>query len=547
MHLRQNFSVLRLAAVASALAASAWFAPGVGAQEDPPEPLRVIQVPAAESGPDEAQRQERLDALRSELQEVYEQLFELQVRYQSSGENAAVLDSLSAERERLRERVDLLSDRIGEENRLHRVAPPPAPRHGEADVYMLFEQLANPEHGIDTEQLGRILENRDGLGEVLAILGEQLKNLEVDVSDNRVRIDTGTGGKVSFAVPEELRKELSEGMREIGRELNRTLADSTGGATNWAQLIDQIPERFTQGWPDRRGKRRKVIAQSAFSMGNDFEVADDEMVQGDVLLIGADAYIAGEVQGNVYVLFGDVIVEEEGLIAGDAISVGGRVVMDDRAEILGRRLDFGDLGALAGGEHTSAGLSWALYGGRLLVLLALLLLVYALFGERMTHMVEDGSGHPGRNLISGMLWFTAIFGLFVVAAIGLAVSVIGIPVVLVLAAAMLLVSTMAYLVGCELVGRRLANLLRPDANSATGWTAALLGVGLFELPAIAVLVFGSAGIDQILMRPLTALELGVRFLALSIGFGAVVRTRIGRRSVEEGSGEPANDVVSASA
>lgn len=540
MHPRRIPSVLLMAATTSVLVAS-----GVQAQQAPPEPVRVMQVRPDDPGLDAEVRREELEELRAELQEVYERLFELQVRYQASGNDAAVLDSLSVEREELRARVDDLSDRIAVANRERRSTLPPAPRHGEADVYLLFEQLANPESGLDPQELGRIFESGEGIGEVLAIIGEQIKNMEVEISEDRVRIDTGTGGRFSIKVPEDLREELSAGMREIGRELNRGTADSNGGARNWANLIEQLPDRIAQGWPERRGSRRKVVAESAFSIGSDFEVADDEIVQGDVLLIGADAYVSGEVQGNVYVLFGDLLVEEQGLIAEDAISVGGRVLVDDRAEILGRRLDFGDLGGLVGGPGKRGGLAWALYAGRLLLLLALLLLVYALFGERMANMVESGAEQPGRTMISGAVWFTSVFGLFVLAAVGLAVSVIGIPVVLVLAAAMGLVCTMAYLAGCELVGRRLAELVRPGVGVTSGWLGAVLGVALFELPAIAGLILGTAGVDGLVLRPLTALEIVIRFLALSIGFGAVVHTRLGRRQPGPESIESGADAISA--
>jgi hypothetical protein len=399
---------------------------------------------------------------------------------------------------------------------------------------------------LDPEEIGRIFEDHDGLGEVLAIIGEQLKGLEVDISPDRVRIETDTGGKLSFTVPEELREELSAGMREIGRELNRGLADSSGGARNWATIIDELPDRIAQGRSDNRGRRRKIVAESVFSVGSDFEVGEDEIVQGDILLIGGDAYVAGEVQGNVYVVLGDVIVEDRGLIAEDAISVGGRVVVDDRAEILGRRLDFGDIRGLAGMSAAQGGLAWALYLGRLVVLLALLLLIYALFHERMAMMVDHGATHPGRTMLAGAVWFAGIFGLFVVAAVGLAVSVIGIPVVLVLAAAMGLVSTMAYLAGCALVGRRLFGLLRPSSEPVVGWQGAIMGVALFELPAVVVLVLGSVGADGMVVRPMTGLEIVVRFLALSLGFGAVVQTRLGRRRVVEDGPASPPEAVSAS-
>ena len=534
MRTRRVFIDLMIATIAFVMVAT-----GVNAQEPAPEPVRIIQVPIEPKA-----KQERLDQLRDELQEAYERLFELQVSYQASSDDAAALDSLAVEREALRTRVEELSVRLAEEKELEmraREATRAPRRNGEADLYVLFEELSQIE---GPEDVGRILEGQD-IGEVLAIIGKQLENLEIDVSSERVRIDTGTGGKISFSVPEELREELSQGMQEFGRGINRAFADSSLGARNWAEVLEQIPQG--RAWSERRSGRRKVIAESAFSMGNDFEVADDEIVQGDVLIVGADAYVSGEVQGNVYVLLGDLIVEERGLIAKDAISIGGRVLVDNRAEILGRRLDFGDVGDFTGAS-ASGGIAWAIYAGRLVVLVALLLLVYALFGDRMALMVEHGAVHPGRNVLSGAIWFTCIFGLFVIASVGLAVSVIGIPVVLVLTVAMGVVSMMAYLAGCELVGRRLVALFRPEGETPAGWKGAFLGVALFELPAIAVLVLTSAGVDGMVTRPLTGLEYIVRFLALCVGFGAVVATRLGRRRTTSMSAPVStDDVVSAGA
>jgi len=105
---------------------------------------------------------------------------------------------------------------------------------------------------------------------------------------------------------------------------------------------------------------------------------------------------------------------------------------------------------------------------------------------------------------------------------------------------------MAYLAGCELVGRRLFSLFRPHAEPAAGWQGAILGVALFELPAMAVLMLGTVDADGMITRPMTGLEMLVRFLALSLGFGAVVQTRLGRRPVVEERSDPAPEVISAS-
>ena len=110
----------------------------------------------------------------------------------------------------------------------------------------------------------------------------------------------------------------------------------------------------------------------------------------------------------------------------------------------------------------------------------------------------------------------------------------------------LTLSFLTLLAGCERGVRRLFSLFRPSSEPAAGWQGAILGVALFELPAVVVLLLGSFGVDGMITRPLTGLEIVVRFLALSLGFGAVVQTRLGRKRNVEASLGPAPEAVSAS-
>lgn len=516
--------------------ASLWFCLGVAtAALVVSVPSATSQTPPPPETPPGVEAPPRSDTER--LQELYRSLYELQLRLGRQNDASGTLDSLRAYRQELLEEIEEASERVARERgrRLGGDVPaPPRPRSGD-DISVLVEELGALGEDFDWEGLSSVLEgNTQSIGEGLALLGEQLRGLQVDVGPERVRIENDSGSRFTFTVPEEVRQDLSEGIREMGRELNRVLADSSRDEyrRNFEVILDELPEGLggaLSGWRPKR--ERKVIAESVFRTGRDFEVRDDELVRGDVIILGADAYVAGEVEGNVVVLFGDLFVEGRARVVKDAVSVGGAVEVEEGSEVLGKRLDLGSVmpGLGTAGLDASGWVAWMLQGAKVAMLALLLFLGFALVGERLEVMSHLAIADPGRQLLSGSIWLLAVLGCFLVAAVGLVVSVIGIPVVIVLTGALFLAGLLAYFVGCQALATRLLGLFGVEA-SLREWQVALLGLAVLEIPASLSLAFAPTDAAVTILR---ALDLLLKFLVLALGFGVALHTRFGRRGPEE--------------
>lgn len=61
-------------------------------------------------------------------------------------------------------------------------------------------------------------------------------------------------------------------------------------------------------------------------VGEDIEVAENDTVDGDVVVVGGDISCKGVVTGDAVAIGGDVVVEGNGVIEGDATAIGGKVV-----------------------------------------------------------------------------------------------------------------------------------------------------------------------------------------------------------------------------
>ena len=108
--------------------------------------------------------------------------------------------------------------------------------------------------------------------------------------------------------------------------------------------------------------------------------------------------------------------------------------------------------------------------------------------------------------------------------VGLAITVIGIPVAAVLAVAFVALLLGAYFVACQVLGTRLLTMVGGDKPHAL-WIGGLLGLAVLETPAfLAASMPQGAG-----SLPLQILDYVLKFVALSIGVGAVVSTRFGGR------------------
>ena len=465
-----------------------------------------------------------------ELDQLYRDLYGIQMQLGRRNGPTADIDSLRAVRDSLLTEIRVLAREIERRGRtLDR--PGPADEEWQREFDGFLRDLESTAADADWEGLAETLgQHAETWGEGLSLLGNELKDLQVEIDEDRVRIDTGSGSRVTFRIPREVEEDLRRGIAEVGVELERVLGDSNRG--RWGReledLIDELPDDVAGGFFVGREREKTVIAESIFRIGEDVEVGEYEIVQGDVLLVGGDAYVAGEVDGNVFVLFGDLFVEERGTVAADAVCVGGRVRVDDDSEVRGRRFDVSTAAPGIGPAMGSGGgIAWLVHWSRVAVLALLIVAGFHLVETRMNRLARHGGEHPGRDLVSGALWYAVVLGLFVLASGGLVISVIGIPVVLVLVAGFGIVSLLAYAVGCHVLGDRLLALHSGPGARHRAWQVALLGMVVLEIPALVSLAFAASDPGTSAVVGFRALDFLLKYAALSVGFGAVVATRGG--------------------
>ena len=203
----------------------------------------------------------------------------------------------------------------------------------------------------------------------------------------------------------------------------------------------------------------------------------------------------------------------------------------------GRRFDISEVMPGLGSGWGSGSLGMVVYGIRVLMLVMLLFLATSLVQRRFQLMTDHAGLSPLRNTLVGSLWLSVAIGAFVVLAVGLAITVIGIPVVFVLAVAFLAALLGAYFVACQILGERLLAGMGGGRERAQ-WVPGLVGLVVLEIPAILGMTLYPAMGNSNALLPL--LDYGVKFLAISFGFGSVVATRFGSREgvAESGSLDP---------
>jgi Secretin and TonB N terminus short domain len=220
------------------------------------------------------------------------------------------------------------------------------------------------------------------------------------------------------------------------------------------------------------------------------------------------------VDGEVVAIGGDVHVSPGARIGGNAVSIGGKIVIDQDGLVEGQQtsIDVPGLGkmlALAGVRswswHVPGSTALSLAGAlaRFAVFFALGLLLLAVVPRRLETVSGSMVQSPFKAVLSGLLGTLAI----PVAAVLLAITVVGIPLIAVLVLAVVVAGVMGYAALALFVGRALP--LRVDRGTAilqlAIGTAILVAIG--EIPVLGFLAW---------------------LAAWMLVFGVVLRTRFGR-------------------
>lgn len=278
------------------------------------------------------------------------------------------------------------------------------------------------------------------------------------------------------------------------------------------------PDRaLAQGSPVRTITADAVVHGDVASVGEAILIAG--RVEGDVTSWSGSITILGEVDGDVVSYAGSIELGPGARVTGNVLSLGGGVSRPAQAQVTGRVLGeqplagaalMADAAAILRPQpgHAPADLPLPLISAALTLLCLLLVVASAALWPRRTLGISRALRYaPGRSSMLGLLT-TVLLGLLLLP-LGalLALSLIGLPLVLPLT----LLLQAPYLFGLVGIARLLGERLRPQASElavAVGATVLLLPLGIVGAVA-----------------PLWALALF--YLLASVGLGAVILSRGG--------------------
>ncbi len=276
--------------------------------------------------------------------------------------------------------------------------------------------------------------------------------------------------------------------------------------------------------------------------GSSVTVARDEIVEGDVVAIGGSADIDGEVTREVTVIGGSLNLGPEAVVRGDVAVIGGSLNRAPGARIYGKVDEVG-FGAEAQsvqwfGRDFSFWTPLSRMGGLVgtllrVTLLILSALVVVALGRRFVEVIADRAAtEPLRSGLAGLLTEVLFVPLLVITIVVLAVSIIGIPLLLLVPFGMVLAVVLMLVgftgVACHvgrLVSDRFGITRDPYASVALG---VLVIVGI-TLVARLIALAGGLVFGMIVAGPLSAVGYLAEYVAWTMGIGAAVLSWLSTR------------------
>jgi hypothetical protein len=334
------------------------------------------------------------------------------------------------------------------------------------------------------------------------------------------------------------------------------VADSVARALTMADVatLDSLTRQL-RGVPDIGPDVAGSVRGSPLRVGHT-TVPAGQTVEGSLVVFRGNADIYGTVSGNVVALLGDVICHDGGEIAGNAVSVGGRVV-EAGGTVHGDIKTLSAVGLAAASDRPAPQLSalqqlFKDVGTVVAVFIALAMVGFGtvFFGRRYVEVVADTTTHAfGRSFVVGLLGQLLLLPAFAMMIVGLVLTIVGILVLpfailaFVLGAAIAALGgylAVAHAVGETVTRRRMANGAFVSSPNAYGYIFSGLA-GLLGLWAAAAL-FGWLGPVVLLLKIAATL---VTWVAMTTGFGAVLLSRAGLRETFAGrySGEMTDEYM----
>ena len=243
-----------------------------------------------------------------------------------------------------------------------------------------------------------------------------------------------------------------------------------------------------KGWTrEDDGRRYREMGADVVRFGEDVSVAADELVRGDVVVLGGDATIAGKVIGNVVVLMGNARVESGAEINGDMVVVGGTLDEQDEVIIHGERVMLKHINFSLAGFPFHLGRQFKLFEFlfipvKFFISLVLSFLIVLFLRDRVIRSHEHISTGVLKSFGTGFL--VAFIGAFVVTflTIILLITLIGIPLAFVLVVSCIALFFVADTVFVYALGAKVGERL--GFRTANPFAVVLMGMAVLYLPGL---------------------------------------------------------------
>ncbi|MFN2447088.1 MAG: hypothetical protein ABR606_16100 [Vicinamibacterales bacterium] len=280
------------------------------------------------------------------------------------------------------------------------------------------------------------------------------------------------------------------------------------------------------------------------AVGRSIAVHRDEEVRDAVVVVGGSVRVDGRVRDGIVVVGGNVELGPEAQVDGDVVLLGGTLTRADGARLYGgvSDLTFGDWPRWSVGlrfwpwiELSDAarwiGLAAAVL--RVSVLAVLMGIVLLVARGPVARVARAAAAEPARAMAVGLAAEILFVPALVIGSIALAITIVGIPIVLLLLPLTFAASLVALLLGftalaCR-VGEWIEDRLGWRLHSALAATA--LGLLVIVGPTLLSRALGVAP-EPLRWAALGLLILGVavEFLVWTMGLGATLMTSFGRRA-----------------
>jgi hypothetical protein len=282
------------------------------------------------------------------------------------------------------------------------------------------------------------------------------------------------------------------------------------------------------------------LTGTRLAFGQDIRIERDEEVTDAAVVVGGSLNIEGRVRDGVVVVGGNLHLASTADVRGDIVLVGGTLTRDAGAQLSGgiNYVSFGEWSRRNLGIFPSVRFGefprWLSLAGTLARVSALgVLMVMMLIVARapVARVGRAALAEPLRAFVVGLVAEVFFLPMLVAAAIGLAMTIIGIPFVAILVPIAIVIALFAFVLGFTALACRLGEWIEDRLGWQPGNAFVATAIGFMVLLG-PTLVARFVDVFSIGAWPLTfalvTIGLTVEFVAWTTGLGAAITTGLGR-------------------